>query len=144
MCKLCEKHKLLQKKLYYIFIDFRKALDKSVATVTLMKQYNIDIQLINIIQSLYENANNAVIHKGIRGDWFQTKTGERQGCLLSPTLFYILLENIMNDAKYSYRFIKDKWPNYYKSPLSDDICGFTGSKEELIHLRGDRRGGRFN
>ena len=40
----------------------------------------------------------------------------------------------MNDAKHSYRFIKDKWPNYYKSPLSDDICGFTGSEEELIHL----------
>ena len=61
-----------------------------------MKKYNIDIKLINLIQSLYENANSAVIHKGISGEWFQMKTGVRQGCLLSHTLFNIFLEDIMN------------------------------------------------
>ena len=91
------------------FIDFRKAFDRvwQKSLWSSMKKYNIDIKLINLIQSLYENANSAVMHKGISGEWFPTKTGVRQGCLLSSTLFNIFLEDIM----------KDKWPNYNKSPL---------------------------
>ena len=97
---LCEKHNLQQKKLYHIFIDFRKAFDRvwQNALWSSMKKYNIDTKLINVIQSLYEKASSAVIHKGICGDWFPTKTVVRQGCLLSPTLFNIFLEDIMNDA----------------------------------------------
>ena len=43
-----------------------------------MNKYSINIKLINSIQSLYENANNVVIHKGISGEWFPVKTGVRQ------------------------------------------------------------------
>ena len=32
------------------------------------------------------------------GDWFRTRVGVRQGCLLSPILFNIFLERIMEDA----------------------------------------------
>ena len=37
-----------------------------------------------------------VIYKGISGKWFSTKSGVRQGCLYSPTLFNIFIEEIMN------------------------------------------------
>ena len=35
---------------------------------------------------------------GSTGEWFRTKFGVRQGCLLSPTLFNSFLERIMSDA----------------------------------------------
>ena len=57
-----------------------------------MKQFNISGKLIETIQSLYENAMSAVLVQGATGEWFHTSVGVRQGCLLSPTLFTIFLE----------------------------------------------------
>ena len=134
---LCEKHNLQQKKLYHIFIDFRKAFDRvwQNALWSSMKKYNIDTKLINLIQSLYEKASSAVIHKGICGDWFPTKTGVRQGCLLSPTLFNIFLEDIMNDALSNHTgSIKINGRNITNLRFADDIDGLAGSEEELINL----------
>ena len=31
------------------------------------------------------------------GEWFKTTVGVRQGCLLSPTLYNVFLEQIMSD-----------------------------------------------
>ena len=44
---------------------------------------------------LYEKATSAVLINGTLGDWFRTTIGVRQGCILSPTLFNIFLEEIM-------------------------------------------------
>ena len=71
-----------------------------------MKRFNINLKLIEAIQSLYSKAESAVYSDGQIGEWFHTTTGVRQGCLLSPTLFNIMLEQIMNDALESYRYSK--------------------------------------
>ena len=63
-----------------------------------MRLYNININLITVIQKLYEKATSAVCFNNNIGDWFKTSVGVRQVCLLSPTLFNILLERIMTDA----------------------------------------------
>ena len=63
-----------------------------------MKRFNINLKLIEAIQSLYSKAESDVYSDGQIGEWFHTTTGVRQGCLLSPTLFNIMLEQIMNDA----------------------------------------------
>ena len=43
-------------------------------------------------------AMSAIYSEGKVYEWFATKTGVHQGCLLSPTLFNIMLEQIMNEA----------------------------------------------
>ena len=53
--------------------------------------------LIRTIECLYNEAASEVYHNNI-GEWFRTTIGVHQGCLLSPTLFNILLERIMADA----------------------------------------------
>ena len=63
-----------------------------------MKLYNINTNLIKVIESLYSKATSAVYYNGSVGEWFRTTVGVRQGCLLSPTLFNIFLERIMTDA----------------------------------------------
>ena len=63
-----------------------------------MRLYNINANLIQVIENLYNKATSAVYLNGDIGDWFRTTVGVRQGCLLSPTLFNIFLERIMTDA----------------------------------------------
>ena len=63
-----------------------------------MRKYNISANLIRTVMQLYDKATSAVQVNGSIGEWFSTKVGIRQGCLLSTTLFNIFLERIRSDA----------------------------------------------
>ena len=67
-----------------------------------MRHFNINEYLISIIETLYKNVNSAVIVNDTKEDFFRTSVGVRQGCLLSPTLFNIFLEKIMQDTQQQY------------------------------------------
>ena len=54
-----------------------------------MRLYNINGNLIQVIENLYNKSTIAVYLNGDIGDWFRTTVRVRQGCLLSPTLFNI-------------------------------------------------------
>ena len=97
---LCERYLQRQQDLYHVFIDFKKAFDRvwHAALWATMRLYNINTNLINAIQNLYDKATSAVCFNGSTGGWFRITVGVRQGCLLSPTLFNIFLERIIADA----------------------------------------------
>ena len=97
---LCERYLQHQQDLYHVFIDFKKAFDRvwHAALWATMRLYNINTNLINAIQNLYDKATSPVCFNGSTGGWFRTTVGVRQGCLVSPTLFNIVLERIMADA----------------------------------------------
>ena len=63
-----------------------------------MRKYNISANLVRTTEQLYDKARNAVQMNGCIREWFRTTVGVRQECLLSPTLFNIILERIMSDA----------------------------------------------
>ena len=63
-----------------------------------MRKYNINANIIRIIDNLYDKAHSAVLFSGSTGDWFRLTVGVRQGCLLSPTIFNIFPERIMCEA----------------------------------------------
>ena len=48
-----------------------------------------------MIKSLYKNSTSAMLFNSIQGQMFKTTVGVRQGCLLSPVLFNLFLEEIM-------------------------------------------------
>ena len=97
---MCEKYLQHQQNLYHVFIDFKKAFDRvwHAALWATMRKYHINANLVRTIQQLYDKAASAVQMNGSIGEWFRTTVGERQGCLLSPTLFNIFLVRIMSDA----------------------------------------------
>ena len=91
---LCERYLQHQQDLFHVFVDFKKAFDRvwHAALWSTMKLYNINVNFIKVIESLYSKATSAVYYSGSVGEWFRTTAGVRQGCLLSPTLFKIFLE----------------------------------------------------
>ena len=97
---LCERNVQHQQDLYHVFIDFRKAFDRvwHKALWSTMKLYNINANLIQVIENLYNKATSAIYLNGDKGDWFRTTVGVRQGYLLSPTLFNIFLDRNSTDA----------------------------------------------
>ena len=89
-----------QQDLYHVFIDFKKAFDRlwHAALWATMRHFNINANLIRMIENLYDKATSAVYLNNSIGDWFRSIVGVRQGCVLCPTLFNIFLEKIMTDA----------------------------------------------
>ena len=86
-----------QSPLYMTFVDFEKAFD-SVDRETiwkLMSHYGIPSKFINITKRLYEDPCCQVIHKGKLTSPFAVNTGVRQGCMLSPMIFLIVIDWIM-------------------------------------------------
>ena len=97
---LVEKHLLHQKKLYHNFIDFKKAFDRvwHAGLWRVLKEYDVDNRLIELIKLLYDEATSAVLLNGNAGYFFRTTVEVQQGCQLSPTLFNIFLETILQKA----------------------------------------------
>lgn len=51
--------------------------------------------MLKVIQSLYDETMTAVWDGEELSSWFQSKMGVKQGCLLSPLLFSIFLDDLV-------------------------------------------------
>jgi hypothetical protein len=63
-----------------------------------MKCYGIPDNIIKIIRNLYSDSRCAVRANGQIGEWFKIVTGVRQGCILSPLLFLLVMDWILKRA----------------------------------------------
>ncbi|KAK2193963.1 hypothetical protein NP493_4g09017 [Ridgeia piscesae] len=134
---LCKKYLQHQQDLFHVFVDFTKAFYKvwHAALWATMRHFNINANLIRMIQNLYDKATSAVYLNNSIGDWFGTTVGVRQGCVLSPTLFNIFLERIMTDALNDHEgtvSIGGRKITYLH--YADGIDGLAGREEELADL----------
>lgn len=83
--------------LYLAFIDFEKAFDSihRSAIWKIMSEYGIPEKIIRIIRETYDDYECQVVHQNKLTDPFPVKTGVKQGCLLSPIIFLMVLDRIM-------------------------------------------------
>ena len=86
-----------QTPLYAVFVGIQKAFDSVDRDVIwkLMHRYGFPPKFINIIQQTYEDATCQVIHEGNLTEPFSVQTGVRQGCLLSPIIFLMVVDWVM-------------------------------------------------
>ena len=49
-----------------------------------------------LLRSLYSNVSNKVLFGEFESDWFDREFGLKQGCVLSPTLFSVLMNDLVS------------------------------------------------
>ena len=84
------------KKVYAFFVDFKAAFDKVSRQALIFKLNNIGIsnKLLNFIKSVYNDTKLAVWNGEELSDYFTSESGVKQGCLLSPLLFALYLNDL--------------------------------------------------
>ena len=100
-----------------------------------MGHFGISHEIIRIIESLYENSNSAVILNNKTEDFFHTTVGVRQGCMLSPVLFNIFLEQIMQETLHNHKSTISVGGMIINNlRFADDIDLIAGTNSELQEL----------
>ena len=128
--------------LYVTFIDFDKAFDfvkREVMWLTL-KEYSIPRKITQIIKMLYDKFRCKISYEGKLSEFIEFRNGVRQGYILSPTLFLLILDRVMKTVKgFRKRGIKCKMKERLKDLDYTDICPlaqrFCDMEEKLKRLK---------
>jgi hypothetical protein len=86
--------------LHLSFVDYEKAFDR-VARDSIwlaLRRRGIPPKLIALIKAQYDGFRCRVLHNGRLSEPFATNCGVRQGCILSPILFLIVIDDILSRA----------------------------------------------
>ena len=91
----------LKKKIYFCFIDYAKAFDcvDHNKLWKILKEMEIPDHLTCIMRNLYAGQEATVRTRRGTTDWFQIGKGVHQGSILSPCLFNVYAEYIMQNAR---------------------------------------------
>ena len=89
----------LNQSTFTAFVDFKKAYD-FINRDKLWKRLfesGISGKMLNAIMSLYKSVSSCVRVNTFKTEWFNVHSGLRQGCILSPLLFNLYINDL---AKY--------------------------------------------
>ena len=136
--QLIEKRHRQNKALYLGFIDIQKAFD-SVQRGRVwqsLQQRGVPAKLRGNIQCIYRRTRNYVRRDNAQSEEFVTEGGLRQGGVLSPALFIIIMDDILKEVKSKIRQIHVGYRNMKAVSISeclfaDDLVILAGSEIEL-------------
>ena len=100
ICWIIEKAREFQKNIYYCFIDYAKAVHgvDHNKLWKILKETGIPDHLTCLLRNLYAGQETIVRTGQGTTDWFQIGKRVHQGCILSPCLFNLYAEYIMQNA----------------------------------------------
>ena len=101
ICWIIEKAKEFQKNICFCFIDYAKAFDcvDQNKLWKILEEMGIPDHLTCLLRNLYAGQKATVRTGHGTTDWFQIGKGVRQDCILSPCLFNLYAEYIMQNAR---------------------------------------------
>lgn len=128
--------------LYLAFVDFRKAYDSVNRTLLWTKLEHLGVRgnMLGTLQALYA-ADSAYVQldgSGGRSDTFPCRCGVKQGCPLSPTLFSLFFDHIVD-----YLRLPQRWEQTPAVPgagalnsllFADDVVVAANSERDLNQL----------
>ena len=99
VCYLVETRMKKRLQTFSTFVDFSKAYDRVNRSLLWEKLHSLGIRgpMLRALKSLYRSVRCSVRVNGIESEWFNVTTGLRQGCILSPLLFNLLSNDIIQE-----------------------------------------------
>ena len=94
---MCSRTRIKKKRdTFVVFIDFSKTYDRVDRTLLWFKLIMLGIsgRMLEALKSLYNEVKCSVRINGQMSDWFDVKIGLKQGCILSPLLFNIFINDL--------------------------------------------------
>jgi hypothetical protein len=112
--------------LYLLFVNFEKAFDSLNRNKMwdIMRKYDITLYIIKIIKQTYEGYTCHIVHEGKLTDPIPVVSGVKQGCISSPTIFLMVMDEVMRKA-IGGKIIGINWgvrEQLEDLDFADDIC----------------------
>ena len=106
-----EKAREFQKNIYFCFIDYSKDFNCWITTNwKILKKIGMPDHLTYLLRNLCAGQEPTVRTGHGTTDWFQIKKGIRQGCILSPCLFNLYAEYIIEMLGWMKHKLKSRLP----------------------------------
>ena len=95
------KHQARKKKVYYVFVDLEKVLDRVPREVVrwVLKKLSVDTWLIRTVMALYTEACTVVRTDAGLSESFEVKVGLHLGSVLSLLLFATVMDFVSREAR---------------------------------------------
>ena len=93
---LIDIYKRKRQPIYSCFLDLRKAFDSVWRSGLFYKmlKYGVSKKFVCIVKDLYNKTKNRVFVNGFLSQTFVSEIGTRQGCILSPTIFTLFMNDL--------------------------------------------------
>jgi hypothetical protein len=126
--------------LYAVFIDFEKAFDSvnMEAMWKEVKRYGVPKQLVDLIKETYRGYMCRVVHEDCVSEPIPVRAGVRQGCILSPLMFLVVIDAVMRNVNRDRRGIR--WglvDGLEDLDFADDLCLLSEAHREMQAKLGD-------
>ena len=134
---IAEVRQKLGEETFAAFIDFRKAFD-SIQHGLLwkkMQHYKVDENFIKLLQSMYDGMSSVVrLNQVYFTEPFNLTCGLRQGCVLSPTLFNLYINDLSLNLTTTKKGVY--FGDFFINNLlyADDLVIFAGNENDLQFL----------
>jgi len=108
----------------YLFIDFQKAYDSIHRDVLweCLKEFKIPTKLINMCKTCVQKTRSVVRIEATLSSFFENKTGLKQGDPLSPILFNLALQKVIQSIKTVPSGMKVGKEQLNILPYADDVA----------------------
>ena len=96
LVNIIDTRKQLKKSTFCAFIDFKKAYDTINYAMERLTDIGISGKMFQAVKSLkgYTSVKSCVRLSFYRTDWFDVNFGLHQGCVLSPLLFNLCINDL--------------------------------------------------
>ena len=123
---IIERYLNRKKKLYTIFVDFKKAFDTvdRKALRKILEMYGMNGRMLHLLKGMYSSVWYCVKCNGICTDMFECNRGLKQGCKSSPIIFSLLIsyvaKMVIRYGKHGVQLMPD-FVTIYLLMFADDV-----------------------